>query len=364
MRGELGLIAQQSALSDEKCGEKLRFLILTSDMSEYRGAFYQIDFLDELAKQVDCVFYGPKYPGFSPENAARQVRNLVSNGVSAILLAHSFLSDNPKKKLAWLEPIELAGIDLPKYAIINKEYSRLNEKLDYFQTANVRQLYSHHHNLASLAPSFSIEAIFLPLAVNSERFFESKAEKIFDLGFTGLLRNPTFPQSQVSTRVEIQNEIFHTWNGIPIKKKLAYQQLNVRWHTWTGKLVRDRVLSALPHRRRLSAEEYSKLLRMTKVWLNAPSPLDIISTRYFECMASGAVVLAQESSALSQLFPSGMIATYSNVHGFRQTLQHLLHDNIERENIAETATRFIKENHTWSHRIRQFLSSLDSTERD
>ena len=332
----------------------IKLLVLTRDSFDYQGAFYQADFLNELAAQAECFFYGPGLSDYSPENSFSDILRLCPFEPDAVVMAHSFLADAPNLRLNFIEAQELRESKIPLFAVINKEYSRLREKLLYFEAASVRTVFTHHHDLGNLAPQAPIDYRFLPFAYNAGRFSPSLAPKRFDFGFAGLLQNPSYPESQLDTRIKIQEELFFTYHSIPLMKRKKYRNIDISWNTWSGNRFRDLTSAMLGHGRKYQGA-YVRALRSTRVWLNSPSPLGLVSTRYFECMASGSVVLAQSTPALETIFPRDLVFTFEDPAGFSTTLLGLLEDSSTLERVAARAQKFVEEFHTWKKRVEEFL---------
>ena len=99
-------------------------------------------------------------------------------------------------------------------------------------------------------------------------------------------------------------------------------------------------------------------MRDTKIWLNGPSPLGLISTRFFECMASGTAVLTARTPGLNLIFPSDTFAEFDEVAEFESQLNWLLKHDTERKEMVERARLFVLQGHTWDHRIADFSSKV------
>ena len=332
----------------------IKLLVLTRDSFDYQAAFYQADFLNELAVQAECFFYGPGLSEYSSEKNFSDVLRMCPFEPDAVVMAHSFLADAPNSRLNFIEAQQLRESRIPLFAVINKEYSRLREKLLFFEAASVRTVFTHHHDLGNLMAQVPVDYRFFPFAYNAERFSPSLCPKRFDFGFAGLLQNPSYPESQLDTRKKIQDELFFTYHSIPLLKRKKYRHIDISWNTWSGNRVRDLTSGLLGHGRK-SSQAYVETLRSTRVWLNTPSPLGLVSTRYFECMASGSVVLAQSTPALETIFPRDLVFTFEDPAGFSMTLLGMLEDSSTLEAVAVRAQEFVQEFHTWEKRVREFL---------
>ncbi|MFB6354899.1 MAG: glycosyltransferase, partial [bacterium] len=83
---------------------------------------------------------------------------------------------------------------------------------------------------------------------------------------------------------------------------------------------------------------------------------DIITMRVYDVMATGSVVLTEDSSTLRDLFsPSLHCEVYENDNDLLDRIEELLTDQKKREFIEESAYRELRDNHT----IQQRLSQMD-----
>lgn len=336
---------------------RFRALVLSKDMSTYRGAYYQQDFLSELSNQAECFFYGPGFADYSLGKSLSQILRESSFNPDFVLTAHSFLEDNPQKPLERIPGIQLSSATVPIFSILNKEYSRLAEKIAFFSDIGSKAIYTHHHNLEGLTEKIELPHLFFPFGVDPFRFRFAEKTREYDFGFSGLLKNPSFGAMQADTRVEIMRKVYFTALGTPLRRRPEYHHLKVIWKSWTGRPLVDLIGKFLGHGK-LSEEGYVGALGSTKAWINAPSPLGIVSTRYFECMASGSFVIAQNSPGLEKLFPSHLMATFEDVTEFSAILESTLSDEAKLQVVTREARDFVLLNHTWKIRVKQMLESV------
>src|SRR5262245_50223287 len=130
-------------------GGRMRILYLSPDMSGYQGAGYQHDVMQELARQADVYFYGP---GFSPYHAGDSLAQVVAKAGFVpdwIVCGHAWLEDRPGAPVERFGHIDLSGTDIPRAAILNKEYTNLAAKLQWIRGAGMSLLFTHHHDAAA-----------------------------------------------------------------------------------------------------------------------------------------------------------------------------------------------------------------------
>jgi glycosyltransferase involved in cell wall biosynthesis len=338
--------------------DKLKVLVLSRNMAYYAAAYYQRDFLEELKRQGDCFIYGPGFPDYDSGRNLTDVLRRAPFRPDVVFTGHSFLEDNPRMPLLTMPAIDLSQSTLPIFGFVNKEYSRLQEKLEFISNSNYSLVFTHHHSIGDLSPGFPTRHIFLPFGVNLSRFpIESRTKK-YDLGFSGLLKNLTFGNLQTDTRKEVFDQLFVTLAGMKLKQRSAFSDLTISWNTWTGNRGLDFISSFLGRSRKMTTEEYRLALQTSRIWLNFPSPLDLVSTRYFEAMASGAVVLAQESRGVSSVFPRDLVRTFSGPSDFAHTLRKNIEDEEALRFTAQAAQDWVREKGTWESRVEALLREI------
>ena len=334
----------------------LNILVFTRNMDRYRGAFYQSDFLLELSRQHRCLFYGPGFTGFTNTDSLDTVIEKAANVPDVIVVAHSWLADNLDAQLEPMPRLDLSQSSSPVVFMLNKEYSRLSEKLDWAENNRVSLLFSHHHEIGKIVAGRNLETRFMPFAYSDKRFLPGGPVKKYDFGFTGILKNPVNSSEQGEIRAQVMNVIFKSIRHTPLLKRKKYRMRKVFWRSWKGNSLWDRLMRLIVPRP--SEEAYISILGNTKVWLNGPSPLGLISTRFFECMASGSVVLTARTPGLNQIFPDGTFVEFDNIQSFEKKLHWLLENEEIARGIAARAKTCVENGHTWRHRIFNFTSEI------
>src|SRR5438874_2132023 len=167
-----------------------RILYLSPDMSGYGAAQYQHDVMLELSRQAPVHFYGPGFPGYDPGDTIDDV--VAKSGLAPdwILCGHAWLEDTPGAPVDRFPHIDLSRTDIPRAAILNKEYTNLGAKLAYLRRAGAALVFTHHHKAPLLAERTGIPFVFWPFAAD-HRLFRPGPDKTLDLGFSGILQNPT-----------------------------------------------------------------------------------------------------------------------------------------------------------------------------
>jgi len=336
----------------------IKILLLTQDMTKYKAATYQREFNRALTELADVYCYGPGYPNYIKDWTWETLLRELPWMPDVVILGHSWLSDDPALPLdshAMLNPVESG---LPTAMILNKEYSRLEAKLDYANRARVSLLISHHHEASALASRVQTAGHFMPFAVSSEKASRGFKTKTIDLMFTGVLRNPTFPQSQSDFRRVVQSRIFYTAAGLPVARRKAFRQMNVLWRPIFGSPL-DKLASAMGMAR-LSEDQYDAALESSITCLNGLSPLGLVGTRYFESLAAGSVVIAEPSDVYSHIngLKDRIVEISSDASDLDEKLNLILSDPGEARKFASAGQSYIAAGHTWKHRAMDLIERL------
>ena len=329
----------------------MRVIYLTKYMADYISATYQQSFLLAFEKSVELFIYGPGYELYSMTDNISEISEKAGWGTEfdAVVFGHSWLVDGPEGSV---DPLHIEiDVDRPVFFFINKEYARLEEKIDAIDSYHPVNVFSHHHELDRLVRSeLEWEVDFVPFAADPERF--SPAKKRTDLFFSGILQNPTHPDSQPPDRVEIQSQLFRVLFGIRFGSRVRF---NVFWNSFTTNPLIDRINRF----RRLDDAEYASEIGASRIVLNSLSPVNLLGTRIFETMLSGAVCLSPAAASFAKFLKHDWNCYfYESPEQFVETVEYLLEHPEKLRSIAETARNDAIENHTWDNRAAQVRETI------
>ena len=111
--------------------------------------------------------------------------------------------------------------------------------------------------------------------------------------------------------------------------------------------------------RYFSPQDYCKMQKKTKIYLNTLSPISLVSPRYFESMASRAMVLCQESDVYERIFPDSCYVTFkTDLSDFNDKLNYYSSHEDERNKIVNRAYYEAMEKHTWEKRVEFILRRI------
>lgn len=333
----------------------MNLLFLSPNMAAYEWAMYQQDAMSELARQADVVFYGPGFARYSRNDTLADVIARMPAPPDVIVLGHAWLADGANTPINQYSHIDPASVDIPKVAILNKEYSRLDDKLNELRRCGIRLLLSHHHDAAAFADRAGCPAIFWPFAFD-HRVFYPAGPKSLDLGFSGILQNPT-PGNQSDLRVRIMQELFECDGDLPIRPRADYQALRVVFNALPRDADSRRRNDALKIYRRLSTPEYAQFVRSARIFLCTKSPANLVSPRIFECLASATIPLVEENPVHRLLFDRTWLTEFRDVHDFREHFLRMLREPPSEARLLEIAGQ-MRSLHSWQARVRQMLDAI------
>ena len=322
-------------------------------MSKYLGASYQADFLNELSNSNDVTTYGPGYSGFSEKKNISDVIKSCPNKIELVIFGHTFLSDKEGNKDSLIpERCLQEKINIPKIFILNKEYVNLEFKLDFIKKNKFDLCITHHHEYKKYAKLTNTKFIFLPFAIKKDFFLNNLNQiKEYDLFFSGILQNLNINANQKDTRVKIMKKLYLSFFDLPIFKRKNYNDLNIFWNSIPRNKLLNLINQRLFQNKRLDYSDYANTMLKSRVVLNTLSPMQLISPRYFETMASKAIVLCENSSIYKKFIDVKYLITFDhNLINFDKKLQQAIELSNDR-NFVNLMHNYVIKNHTWEQRI-------------
>ena len=161
-------------------------------------------------------------------------------------------------------------------------------------------------------------------------------------------------------------KLFYSIGQLPILKRKAYQTTRIFWNArpWPEG---DRMYSLFSQLfpkysyRHISDNDYAIFLRKSKSVINSLSPGGLVGPRYFESMASGALVLTDESTPPTSLIPNNLLVTFKyDLSDFHQILTEISRGSDRLCEIRELALEHCLRNHTWETRIASILREIET----
>ncbi len=344
---------------------KPKILYLTRSYKFYSSASYQSEFIYYFEKHFDVdIFIVPtlfkknlfedyfdKKKDLIFKEAEDKLKKIYIN-YDLLVFGHNWIGDAPYPEAIYPYGFEfLKDIKIRKIAILNKEYSRFKDKINYFRAFECNELITHHSNIEK---KFKVELIentfsttFVPFAVDSKKWFNNSnisKHKNYNLFFSGHMLNPTWGSNEHLVRGHVEDFIFYKFLGVRLKSKFK----KIYWNAKSTNFLINK-LNRYSH---LSNEDYVRKMSEALVVFNTIS-FELISPRTFESLSIGAVPLLVEDSEYSKVnFLSEFCIFFkSDLSNFYQNWQK----SIELGSNPKYSNKIIEnayENHTWSSRMK------------
>ena len=321
--------------------KKLNILVLQPDFSLYESAYYQHQFTEALGRVHRIFRYGPKLAGYETADTIEDVLKKCPFDPDLICFGAGW--ENENEAMPEYDPhpsMDVANVGIPSVMVLNKEYKKLEKKLEFIQANGIRKVFTVHHDHQKWQERLDVPFVHFPFAIDPELFRDFGERKRYALGFSGLLQ---VRYSDIRTR--IKQKLFLRW---PIKSP-RYWFVKLFW--WDGR--------RLPFVNK-GIDNYARLLNRSKLWLSTPSPAELVGTRYYEIMASKALLFCSRSPVYEGLFEDRVhcVMFNSDLDDFDDVLFYYLDNNDERQAIANAGREHVLENHTWERRIEQFTDEV------
>ena len=116
-------------------------------MEKYEAASYQNDVINSFKYESNLYLYGPGFINYNIEDDIREIIAKSSFVPDLIILGHSWLGDKDSIDIDFHPNLKINTVKVPKFAILNKEYVNLNEKLNYIKKNKFDFCFTHHHDI-------------------------------------------------------------------------------------------------------------------------------------------------------------------------------------------------------------------------
>lgn len=249
--------------------------------------------------------------------------------------------------LGWFNRAEYpdhSEIKVIKVAYVFKPQNNLDSKLDFCQISQVDCVYSPVPLIIKAATDLGLCSELLPYGHFDNIFYDRELSKEFSVGFSGALHEhnlyPGGAFANPSIRSKIRNLILNTVNKVDV--------------FWNGSdSVADRISSY---------DDYAVAIGRSKSWLATLAAFGDVTPRYFEVLASGTVLLAEQPGhGYEDIFRDGdnCLLFKSDLSDFEEKLSIVLNDSDRVASIIENANRDVKL-HTWRSRANSVIEFLEN----
>jgi len=345
----------------------LNILVLSKNMENYRSGYYHQDLIDAIHKFGNVFLYGIKYPNYDINDTIGDVINKSGwniDDIDLIIVSTSWENEDPRILESDPHPkINLSKLNIPKIFFLNKEYKKLDKKLEYIKknqfdlvlTVLPEEKFKEWEKLTG------IKFMQSHFGININRFRPFGLKRMYDFSFTGSLHT-----QYTNLRLLVKKEIFKEskihiksnkglWRLISISNPINenYQKYRIYWAEWHP-LSRDFWgRSLLPN-----GKKYVELLNRSKVFFNTLSAEGIFNTRFFELMATKSLIFCPEDSYYGILKDGyNCIMFKKDLSNFEDKLENAIFNEDIRNKIVENAFKDSK-NHTYEGRLKTIFNYL------
>ncbi len=275
-----------------------------------------------------CSYYGEIYYSLKEilditiiHKIPKKISELGQNW-DAILLGFGH-TDSSDKNL----PIINQDTNIPLFPILNKEYTGLDNKLEWIKSMKAKAAFTVHHDYEKFAKITGLPFHRIMWSANANLFKDYDTKYKFDLFFSGVTR----PEQTGNLREKILSNL----------DKLSKYKLSInarsQKNNYKGKVF--------------SPKDYAKKLACSKICLVTTGPADLVGTRFFEVMAGNkSLILCNYMD--NKVYGDMLIDNYNCVmfHNkddfFDKAIYYLEHEE-ERLKIINNAYKNFQNNLTW-----------------
>ena len=336
----------------------MRILYLSKNLKKYKAANYQIEFLKALSKKKSLFVYGPGHSNFDKNKNLSEIIELYGP-FDLIFVGHAWLDDGITKTIDPWPNSGLSKLKIKKFFFLNKEYINLNKKLNWIKKNNFKCVFSHYQNCKIWEKRTKTKFRFLPFAYDKKYFFYSQKKRKYDLAFSGILQNMQKEQVQSDIRIRILKRIYFTIFNIPVFKRKKFRHLSIFWNSTSTSFLNKFISKVFKTYKFLSIDHYAKIQRNSKIYINSKSPMNLLSPRYLENIASGCFIITEKNKELEKLIPTSAYKEFSkDLSNFDKVLFQSLEKYDYSKKIIRKNSKIVKKIHTWDNRVEMVLKFI------
>jgi hypothetical protein len=216
------------------------------------------------------------------------------------------------------------------FPILNKEYTGLNNKLDWIREMRATAALTVHHDVDKFMSQTGIPFYRIMWSANENQFRDYGGDYQHDLFFSGVTR----PEQSENLRERVLLELDRLNGDLG-------NFINARSHrnNYAGTMFTD--------------DEYARHLSNSKLCLVTTGPADLVGTRYFEIFAANRSLILcnrMDEKVYDDMIIDGVnCVMFSTVDEFYEKAQYYLDNEEDRMKVVNNAHKIFKEKLTWSH---------------
>ena len=226
------------------------------------------------------------------------------------------------------------------FPILNKEYTGLNNKLDWIREMRATAALTVHHDVDKFMSQTSIPFYRIMWSANRNQFKDYGGDYQHDLFFSGVTR----PEQSENLRERVLLELDRLNGDLG-------NFINARSHrnNYAGTMFTD--------------DEYARHLSNSKLCLVTTGPADLVGTRYFEIFAANRSLILcnrMDEKVYDDMMIDGVnCVMFSTVDEFYDKANHFLKNEEERMEIVNNAFNIFNTRLTWDTRAYQIKQIVE-----
>jgi hypothetical protein len=332
-------------------------LWLGENYKDYHSAYYQNDILKVFKENYDIHVYGPGYRGYNPRDSIHEILRKTITNPDLIVISNTWENQDPSvDRFPVHTGTKLNEVDIPKLQILNKEYKKLDTKLQFISKNNVDYVTTVvKKKCKEWQKMTGAEFIWEPFGVDLHRFkHDANMPKKYDFGFTGSLH-----EKWLDERLRIKKHLFkksylefRLWHNFVHKQRFKnrYNDLDIYWGEWNNK-------TALLKSRAPFGKRYVELLNSCDMYLNTLSAFNIFNPRFWELMATKTLIICPDADYSGLLEDGSNCVMYNNLHEFDEILYYYATNEQARRSIVATAYEQVQQ-YSWDCIVEDLMSQI------
>ena len=226
------------------------------------------------------------------------------------------------------------------FPILNKEYTGLNNKLDWIREMRATAALTVHHDVDKFMSQTSIPFYRIMWSANRNQFKDYGGDYQHDLFFSGVTR----PEQSENLRERVLLELDRLNGDLG-------NFINARSHrnNYAGTMFTD--------------DEYARHLSNSKLCLVTTGPADLVGTRYFEIFAANRSLILcnrMDEKVYDDMMIDGVnCVMFSTVDEFYDKANYFLKNEEERMEIVNNAHKIFNERLTWNTRAHEIKKIVE-----
>jgi glycosyltransferase involved in cell wall biosynthesis len=334
---------------------RYNIILLTKNYKDYASGYYHHDLNMAFKSMHNTFLYGPGYPNYNKNDSIKDVIRKSSFNPDLIVVGTSWELQDPNNPDFDIHPkLNLAEAKIPKVMFLNKEYKKLEQKLDYIKKSNINLVSTVLNKYKEWEKETGTHFIQLPFGVSLERFKPLNIHRKYDFGFAGALHEKhTDMRLKVKKLLFKKNRLKNSYlNNIINPFKRRYSNFKIYWGEWGSKDLFFRTKTP-------SGRKYVGLLNKCKTFLSTKSAEGIIGTRFFELGAVKTMIICPKDN-YDGIFKDKIncVIFEQDLNDFKEKLTYYVNNPDERSRITEKAFNDIVNKHTWENRLKRLFSKL------